>query len=526
MSFLAGLLAPVKANNPLDERYWSGNGVQTAAGVPVTADTALKVSAVWACVRELSNPIAWLPLIVYKRLADGGRNRATWNPIYSVIRQPNVWQTAMEFRKMLTVHALLRGNGLARILPGPRGAVDQLIPIHPDRLVAIEQLSDYALRYTVRKIGSMTETYTLMDYEVFHLRFATFDGIQGVSVIEYARETLGMSLATEQYAARYFSQNAVPSAVLVHPGKVNRDGRERIREEFQADMAGLGNAHNVAVMAEGIEIKPVALSNEDSQFLQTREFGVEEVARWFGVPLHKIQHNSKTTSWGSGVEEMNQDFITGSLMPLGVTWEQTISRDLIIDTNNYYTEFLWEALAKGRLLDRYQAFHLALTDGWLNRNEVRQMENHNRADGLDEFLYPANMVVDGAEPTDDSDKSQESGDGEQESEDTGQRSEHYRAVLAEAARRVVRKEIAALTTAARRAGEDFAAFEAGVRKFYSDHATFVAQSLKMPISIAEEYVASQQEGALLYGVPSLTMDESATVAMLCQFAMEGEHVLE
>jgi len=241
------------------------------------------------------------------------------------------------------------------------------------------------------------------------------------------------------------------------------------------------------------------------------------------VPLHKIQHNSKTTSWGSGVEEMNQDFTSATLAPLAMAWQQTISRDLIVDTRNYFAEFLFDALNKGRLLDRYQAFHLALTDGWLNRNEVRQIENHNRADGLDEFLYAANMVGQDAEqndaetdtgtrmPTD-----QETGDGNQIPEDTSQ--SHYRELLTETAGRVVRKEIAALTKVARRAGDDYEVFEREVREFYADHASYVAQSLRMPLQVAEDYVVSQLAAVLGFGVPALTLEEDVLVALLCELA--------
>lgn len=533
MSFVSDLLAPAKpkALHPFVEQYFSSfGGGQALTGLHVSPDTALKVSAVWACVRVISDPLGWLPLIVYRRQADGGRQRATWHPIYELLHdQPNIWQTAMEFRKMLTVYALLRGDGLARILPGPRGAVDQLIPIHPDRLVSIEQMADYSLRYTVRKAGSATDTETLLGDEVFHLRFTSLDGVRGTSVIEYARETMGLGLATEQYAARFFNQNATPTGLLRHPGRVDRAGREKIKAEWEATFAGLDNAHRTAVVAEGIDYTPISLSNQDSQFLETREFGVEEVARWFGVPLHKIQHNSKTTSWGSGVEEMNQDFTSATLAPLATAWQQAISRDLILDTQNYYAEFMFDALSRGRLLDRYQAFHLALTDGWLSRNEVRQIENHNRADGLDDFLYAANMVVEGADPAPGQGGAtpppRDAGNGGQGGIASGLRplamtemDRHYQALLAEAAGRVVRKEIAALTKAARRAGEDFEGFEREVREFYADHAQYVAQSLRMPLAVAEGYVVTQLAAALRFGVPALTLDEQATVALLCELA--------
>jgi HK97 family phage portal protein len=515
MSFLTRLLAPTrpKALDPFDDRYYTMIvGSHSLTGLYVDPETALKISAVWACARVISDPLGWLPLIMYRRQADGGRQRAEWHPLYTLLHdQPNVWQTAMEFRKLLTLYALLRGDGIARIVPGPRGPVDQLVPIHPDRVVEISQGADYQLRYKIKKSGSLVETETLLADEVFHLRFTSFDGIRGASVIAYARETMGLGLATEQYAARFFQQNATPAGLLRHPGRVDRGGRERIKAEWEADIGGLNNAHRTAVVAEGIDYTPISLSHEDAQFLQSREFGVEEVARWFGVPLHKIQHNSKTTSWGSGVEEMNQDFTSATLAPLAMAWQQTISRDLIVDTRNYFAEFLFDALNKGRLLDRYQAFHLALTDGWLNRNEVRQIENHNRADGLDEFLYAANMVENGAEeslpepvaPT-------TPPPAEPEDEDEDQVVAYYHALLASDAGRVARKEIAALKTAQRRNGAYPEAQVAEMAAFYASHGAFVAQALHLPEQAAQEYAAMRCE-QVSQGV---TLTEADIVAAL------------
>lgn len=526
MGWLAGLLRPRATLDPLDDKYYVqiGSGGQALTGVYVSAESALSVAAVWACVRVISDPLGWLPLIMYRRQDDGGRRRADWHPLYTLLHdQPNPWQTAQDWRKLMTVYALLRGDGLSRIVPGPRGLVDQLIPIHPDRVVKIAQAKDYTLRYEIRKAGSLTETEILLQDEVFHLRGLSLDGLRGVSVVEYARQTLGLGLATEQYAARFYSQNATPAGLLIHPGKPSREARKKIKSEWEEDIGGLYNAHRTAVVAEGIDYKPISMSHQDSQFLESRQFEVEEIARWFGVPLHKIQSQSKATSWGSGIEEMNQDFITSALAPWAQAWQQAISRDLILDPTNYYAEFLFDALSKGRLLDRYQAFHLALTDGWMNRNEVRAIENRNRADGLDDFLFPANMLEVGEE-SEPEPKPEPAMPGPPTPEDTDEEEQgrttdgHYRALLEEAAGRVVRKELAALTKAARRAGEDFETFEREVREFYSDHAEFVAQTLRMPLDLAQGYVDQQREVALRFGMPAVTMDEVTTVGRLCELA--------
>lgn len=526
MTFMQRLFAPRirAAVDPFDDRYYTAPySGRALTGVWVSAETALSVAAVWACVRVISDPLGWLPLQMYKRQADGGRQRADWHPLHGLLHdQPNRWQTAQDWRRQMTVHALLRGNGFSRILPGPRGFADQLVPIHPDRLVEIRQQDDGSLIYEFRKPDGVGSESLIQD-EVFHLRGLSMDGIRGMGVIEYARQTVGLGLATEQYAARFFSQNATPAALLVHPGKLSSDGRRKIKSEWEADMAGLPNAHRTAVVAEGVDYKPISVTNEDSQFLQTRQFGVEEVARWFGVPLHKIQSTTKETSWGSGIEEMNLSFTTDTLMPWARVWEQAIARDLILDTRNYYAEFQFDALARGRLLDRYQAFHLALTDGWMSRNEVRAIENRNRIDGLDEFLAQANMQSARPEPEAETEPEPDSTGDATPDEKHGQNDAHYKLLLEEAAGRIVRKEIMALTKAAKRAAGDAEAWEREVREFYGAHAQFVVQSLRMRLPKAQQYVEAQQNAALTFGVDGLIADEEFAVTLLCELATEGNH---
>jgi HK97 family phage portal protein len=296
VSILASLFAPpVKASAPRpDDSFWyRAAGPESSTGVRVSADTAMRASAVWGCVRLISETIASLPLSIYSRTADGGRREATGHPIYTLLHyRPNRLQTSTEFLQMLTAHALLRGNGYGRIVPGPRGPVDEIVPLHPD-WVTPEELVGGGVRYRVSRPGVPTEV--LNDEDVLHLRGIASAGVVGLSVIEHARETVGLALATEGYGARLFSQNARPGGVLTHPSKLNQETADRIRASWQQAHAGLGNAHAVAVLEEGMKFEPVGMTNEDSQFIATREFQAEEIARWFGVPPHMIGLTSKST---------------------------------------------------------------------------------------------------------------------------------------------------------------------------------------------------------------------------------------
>jgi hypothetical protein len=260
-------------------------------------------------------------------------------------------------------------------------------------------------------------------------------------------------------------------------------------------------------LAEGIEFKPVSLSHEDSQFLETRQFGVEEIARWFGVPLHKIQSTNKTTSWGSGIEEMNLEFISETLMPWAKTWEQAIARDLILNERDYYAEYNFDAMQRGRLLERYQAYEIAL-GRFMSGNEVRERENMNRVDGLDVIApEPA------PEPAPE--------DAEESAAARGL--ERYRALLWAAAQRVMRKERAAVERMARANGADAAAFTVALASFYGNHGRFVAAVMGCGEQLGADWAERQRQSlegqpATFFELESLHEWEQKSVDELAQLA--------
>ncbi len=473
MSFLLKLLGQDGPENSIsadEERFWINSAsVMTSSGARVSADTALRVSTAWACTRLISETVAMLPHIVYKRMSNGGKERANDHPLYDILHdQPNKRQTSFEFTDMLQMHALLRGSGYAKIISGPRGPVDKLIPVHPDRVLDVEEVDDDTLRYKILDRGGQVNTY--LDDEIFELRGLSLDGVKTVSVMTYARESFGLSIAAENFGAKLFRNYSRPGGFLKHPGHLSTEAQDRLREQTERQVSG-ENLHRLGILEEGMEYQQVTLSPEDSQMLQTREFQAEDVCRWWRVPPHMVGLTSKATSWGSGIEELSRGFVAYVLMPWLVRWQQTISKDLIIATEQYFVEFLTEALLRGDIEKRYNAYNIGRTGGWLASNDIRRFENMNPIPGGDDdYLTALNM-----KRSLDSNGNPNSGNA------------HYQQIVQESAARVVRKEVAAMTRAAERKDNDW---YSAVDEFCKSHVEFVAQTMCIPFVTAILFVES------------------------------------
>lgn len=516
MTFLQKLLGQTPSLSLDEERYWSGvSSAKTASGMPVSADGALKISTAWACTRLISETVAMLPRIVYERMGDGGKERATGHPLYYRLHdQPNRRQTSFEFVEMLQMHALLRGSGFAKIRPGPRGPVDTLLPIHPDR-VKVEEVDEDVVRYVVTEKDGSKNTYT--DDEIFELRGLSLDGTNTVSVISYARESFGLTLAAERFGAKLFANFSRPGGFLKHPGHLSEDAQKRLARQTE-DMTGGENLYRLGVLEEGMEWQPVTFSPEDTQMLQTREFQAEDVCRWFRVPPHMVGLTSKSTSWGSGIEELSRGFVTYVLMPWLVRWQQAISKDLIIASDKYFVEFLTEALLRGDIAKRYNAYSIGRQWGWLDTNEIRRWENLNPVKGGDnDRLHPLNMRRwdEPVAPPPAKEPPAAKPEPTEPQKESGQA--HYQQLLQENAARVVRKEIAALTRIAKRTEGDPAAYTAAAGEFFTDHVEFVAQTMQMERGRANRYCL-----ALAFAdLAEIVSSETQRVADLVALAMEA-----
>lgn len=378
------------ATTSLDRLIARLDGTQSAAGVHVNEATAMRVAAVYSSVRVIAETIGSLPLNMHRRRADGGRERAAEHPLQILLHdRPNGWQTAQEFREMLTEHALLRGAGYAFINWRSRASniVDELIPLHPDR-VAVRQLPDNSLAYELRRADGTR--VPLMQDEVFVLRYRTRDGVDPVGVIESGRDSIGVAYATQEYAGRFYRNDATPGVVLKHPTKLSAEAAQRLKETWNAANAGSGNARRTALLEEGMSIERLSLSAEDSQFLETRQFQRSEIAGLFRVPPHMIGDLSRATF--SNIEHQSLEFLAHCIGPWLTRWEQSIARDLISAPATYFAKLSPEGLLRGDLKSRYDSYAIGRNWGWLSVNDIRALEDLNPiSDGGNVYLEPMNM---------------------------------------------------------------------------------------------------------------------------------------
>ncbi|KQZ81881.1 phage portal protein [Mesorhizobium sp. Root157] len=380
----------VVVNTPqqLEEALRAGS--LTASGATVTPYSAMRVAAVYACVRIRSGVVANMPLHIKKRVDARTREDASDHPLWSIFRRrPNSWQTPSQFKRMLTAHLLLRGNAYAMIVRS-RGLVKALIPLHPDR-VECRQNDDLTLTYIyTRKKGGRVE---LKQDEVFHLVGLTLDGVHGVSVITYARETIGLSLAMENHGATVFKNGARVSSVLSHPGKLGKEGLEFLRASLDAYRAGGESEGKALILEEDMKVEKLAMTAEDAQWIEGRKFSRSDIAMFFGVPPHMIGDTEKSTSWGTGIDSQTQGFVTFSAEDDLTTWEETINRDLVADNDNdIYARFNRSSLVKGDIKVRWEAHVKALQWGVMSPNEVRALEDLNPRDAGDIFYPPPNTA--------------------------------------------------------------------------------------------------------------------------------------
>jgi HK97 family phage portal protein len=358
-----------------------GYGGSTASGVSVSETTALNLSAVWACVRVISETGGSLPWFTYKRTADGGRERFPDHEIYHLLHDaPNPDMSAMTWKETTLAHVLLWGNGFSEIVRDGRDRIAALFPITPDR-VTVRQRTDHRLFYEVTN-GENPPTI-LEAEDMYHVPGLGFDGLVGYSVVHKARESLGLGLAGEKFGASFFGNGAHAGGFLKHPGQLSPVAKKNLRESIEALHKGSENAHKFGILEEGMEWMGNTVPPNDAQFLETRSFQVEEVCRWFRVPPHKIQHLARSTF--SNIEHQSIEFVTDTIRPWLVRLEQEAHRKLLgpRERSRVYTENLVDALLRGDALSRSNALAVQYQHGVLLGDEWRAIENRNPLpDGL------------------------------------------------------------------------------------------------------------------------------------------------
>lgn len=377
---------------------------------PVTEAQAMRVSAVFACVRLLSDSVAMLPLCLFRK-QDGKNVCAEDDPTHFVLAvRPNSWQTPYEFKRMLMAHALLKGNFYAKKNMW-RGRVTDLIPLNPG-LMRVEQEDDGELVYLYHRPNNSVLRYRQKD--IFHVRNLCVDGVRGLSTLEAARNSVGVSIKTEQHAASLFSNGVRPSGVLESPDELSDDAYERMRKDFEEKYVGSENAYRPMILEGGVTWKQMTMTAEDSQFIDQRKYSVAEIARFFGVPPHAIGDIDRGTSWGSGIEQQNVAFLIHTLGPYLVNIEQTCIRDLVpsSDQTNFVVKFDTSLLTRPDFGTRQTGYQIMKRNGVVNANEWRKAEGLEPIEGAEADAYRTDASgVPGSSPD------QAAGQGEDEASD-------------------------------------------------------------------------------------------------------------
>lgn len=361
----------------------------TSSGKTVNERTAMQTTAVYSCVRILAETIASLPLHTFKH-TESGKEKATEHSIYHLLAdEPNPEMTSFVFRETLMGHLLLWGNAYAQIIRDGRGNIIALYPLMPDRMT-VDRADSGEIYYIYNKEGKQ---YYLRNYEVLHIPGLGFDGLIGYSPIAMAKNAIGMAIATEEYGASFFANGANPGGVLEHPGVVKDPAR--VRESWNSVYQGTKNAHRVAVLEEGMKFQSIGIPPEQAQFLQTRKFQLNEIARIFRIPPHMIGDLDKSSF--SNIEQQSLEFVMYTLDPWVVRWEQAIKRALFSESEKkeYFVKFNVDGLLRGDYQSRMNGYAVGRQNGWLSANDIRELENLNRIPddlGGDLYLVNGNMT--------------------------------------------------------------------------------------------------------------------------------------
>lgn len=378
-------------------------GISTA-GKNVTERSAMQMTAVYSCVRVLSEAVAGLPLHVYKYRSDGlgaasaGKEKAVSHSLYSLLHdEPNPEMTSFVFRETLMTHLLLWGNAYAQIIRNGKGEVVALYPLMPNRMT-VDRDSSGRLYYKYYRgsdeaIRSKKYEVILSPGDVLHIPGLGFDGLVGYSPIAMAKNAIGLAIATEEYGAKFFANGAAPSGVLEHPGTLKNP--DKVRESWNATFGGSHNANKVAVLEEGMKYSPISISPEQAQFLETRKFQINEIARIFRVPPHMVGDLEKSSF--SNIEQQSLEFVKYTLEPWLVRWEQSMARSLLTpsEKREYFIKFNVDGLLRGDYASRMSGYATARQNGWMSANDIRELENLDRISaeaGGDLYLINGNMT--------------------------------------------------------------------------------------------------------------------------------------
>ena len=494
---------------PWDDFWYSPIGTRSATGIRVTPESAKQVSTVLACVNKIAKTQAMLPAELYTETADGGKKVAKSHPLYDVLHsRPNDLQTSFEWRQMMQGHLELRGNAYSEILSSSKRVIDQLVPMHPDR-VHPEQLKSGRIRYRYNDPLTGGDRFLAAE-QVFHLRNFMDNGIMGQSTVTMATDTIGVALAAQDNYARFLKNDSRTQSVLTGAQFKTKQDKLAFRDDWQEQHTG-ENRYKVAVLPVGMDIKAIGVTAKDAELLDARKFSRIEICSIFDVPPHLIGETEKTASYAS-VEQFNIMFATYCILPRLILWEQAIKRSLLFSSDTYHPRFSMAALLRGDTAARFGAYQVAIQNGWMSQNDVRMSEDLNPIPDGDNYWRPLAWARLG-----DVHASVQKGGAAQEPDDSNGSTttgahldERFRLLAAAGAGRCVRKEMAAR----RRMEEHDSPYEE-IHEYYREHAQFISKVLKIPLEKARAYCVRRA------GKASALPDEDTSVRELTALALGG-----
>jgi len=386
-------------DKPQDRTAGSGYSFfmgSSTSGKQVTERSAMQMTAVYACVRILAEAIAGLPVHLYRYTENGGKEKAIDHPLYTILHdEPNPEMSSFVFRETLMTHLLLWGNAYAQIIRNGKGEVVALYPLMPNKM-AVDRDEHGQLYYSYQRSNdeAIPESgkVILKPSDVLHIPGLGFDGLVGYSPIAMAKNAIGMAIACEEYGAKFYANGASPGGVLEHPGTIKDP--QKVREAWQSQFGGSQNSGKVAVLEEGMKYTPISIS-PNAQFLETRKFQINEIARIFRVPPHMVGDLEKSSF--SNIEQMSLEFVKYTLDPWVIRWEQALTRTLLTpdEKATYFIKYNVEGLLRGDYQSRMNGYATARQNGWMSANDIRELENLDRIpaeEGGDLYLINGNML--------------------------------------------------------------------------------------------------------------------------------------
>ena len=517
MGFITDTLR--EKRNTIQDAWYKGEDINaespTASGAYVSEQSAMRISSVYACIKIISWTKASLPLLTYRRMKPRGKERAYEHNNYSLLHDmPNSEQTSFEWRSLMSAYQNLWGLGLSEIEWDRRtGMPAAFWPIPPWK-VEIKRTQN---KSRVFKINLPDGRYQILNpWQVLEFRALSTHPDYIMSPIAVHRETVGLSAAMKEFGSRTFGQGTNPAGVVSTDQQLKQETVDQLKGYLSENYSGLSKSHRLMLLHGGLKFDRIGLPPQDAQYLESQKFGIAEIARIYNVPLHLLQEHEKSTTWGTGLEELNQGFVTFTLRPYLVQWEQEIKRKAFIrnQDKDYFAEFLVDGLLRGNQKDRTEAYQKRFNMGSLSPNDIKELENENPYEGGDEYYVPMNMLpvsvvlteaeqgeVEETEPADRMSKIKEISS-RRLAVNRSRIAESYKRVIKDAAARVVRREEADIMRKAKkvfneRSAADAQFFVEWLEEFYESHAEYVERQMSPPfMSLAEaiDSTASEEIG--------------------------------